>query len=85
MTPHIGRVLGGFHHRVDHRLTGRKPWQGRDRVWVYPLLEEAMEEVGLQEVDTYTSHWQKTVVHFITTRTIMDLCLAAERRPGPRV
>ena len=23
MKPHIGRVLGGFHHRVALRLTGR--------------------------------------------------------------
>ena len=26
MTPCIGRVMGGFHHRVDRRLMGRKPW-----------------------------------------------------------
>ena len=25
MTPHIGRVLGIFHHRVDRRITGRQP------------------------------------------------------------
>ena len=33
MTPHIGKVLRGFHHRVARRLTGIKPWQGRDGVW----------------------------------------------------
>ena len=33
-TPHIGRVLGGFHHRVARRMTGRQPWRGRDGVWV---------------------------------------------------
>ena len=53
MTPCIGRVLGGFHHRVDHRLTGRQTWRGRDGIWIYPLLEAAMEEVELQEVETY--------------------------------
>ena len=25
ITPHIGRFLGRFHHRVDRRLTGRQP------------------------------------------------------------
>ena len=30
----IGRVLGGLHHRVTQRLTGRQPWQERDGVWV---------------------------------------------------
>ena len=34
MRPHIKRVLGVFHHRLDRRLTGRQPQKGRDRVWV---------------------------------------------------
>ena len=38
ITPRIGRVLGIFHHRVDSRLTGRQPRQGRDGVWLYPPL-----------------------------------------------
>ena len=29
-TPRIGRVFGRLHHRVDHRMTGRQPWQVRD-------------------------------------------------------
>ena len=85
MTPRIGRVLGRFHHRVAHRLTGRKPRQGRDGVLVYPSLEDAMAEAGLQEVETYVSRRQNTVTQFIATRPIMDLCLATEQRPGPRV
>ena len=28
LTPRMKRVLGGFHHRVACRLTGRKPWYG---------------------------------------------------------
>ena len=46
-TPHIGRVLGGFRHRVARRMTGQQPWKGRDSGWVYPPLEEAMVEVVL--------------------------------------
>ena len=44
-----------------------------------------MVEAVLQEVETYTSRLQNTVTKFIATNTIMDLCLAAERRPGSRV
>ena len=44
-----------------------------------------MEELGLQEVETYISHRQNTVLQYIATGPIMDLCLAAERRPGSRV
>ena len=52
---------------------------------MYTLLEEAMEEAGLQEVETYVSQPQNKVVQFIVTRTIMGLCIAVERYPGSRV
>ena len=56
-TPRIERVLGGFHHRVDHSMTGKQPWRGRDGGWVnLPLTEakeEAMAEAGFQDVETY--------------------------------
>ena len=82
MTPHIGRCLGRFHHWVAHRLTWRKPRRGQEIVWVYTPLEDAMAEARLQEVKTYVSRLQNTVTQFITTRPIMDLCMAAECRPG---
>ena len=85
MTPHNRRVLGRFHHRVDHRLTVRQPRRGTDGVWIYPLLEDAVAEAGLQEVDTYVSFCQDTVAQFIATRNIMDLCLESERRLGSRI
>ena len=44
-----------------------------------------MEEAELQEVDTYASRLHNTVVQFIATRPIMDLCLAAERSLESRV
>ena len=84
INPHIGRVLGGFHHRVACMLTGRQPQQGRDGMWKDPLLEDAMTEAVLQEMETYVSLRHNTVTQFIATRAIMNLCLAEERRPGPR-
>ena len=85
MTPHIGRVLGGFHHRLACSLPGGKPQIGREAVWTCPLLEDAMAEAVLQEVETYISRRQNAFTQFIATRPIIDLCLAAERRTGPRV
>ena len=52
MTPHIGRVLGGFYNRVVCRLTGRQPRRGRYRVCIYFLLEDAMVESILQDIET---------------------------------
>ena len=59
------RLLGGFQHMLDHSLTGRQPWKGRDGVWFYPPLEDAMAEAGLQEVETYISLLQNTVAKYI--------------------
>ena len=47
MTPHMKRVLGGFHHRVACRIMGQKPRKGRGGGWVFPLLEYAMVEAVL--------------------------------------
>ena len=44
-----------------------------------------MSEAGFQEVETYVSCRQNTVAQYISTRSIMDLCLAAKRGPGIRV
>ena len=40
---------------------------------------------GVQEVETYVARRQNTAAQFVATRPIMDLCLAAARRPGARV
>ena len=42
MSPHIGRTLVSFHHRVAHRLTRRKTRRDLDGNWVYTPLLEAM-------------------------------------------
>ena len=79
------RVLGRFHHKVDHRLTGQQLQKVRDIVWFYLPLEDGMSEVGLEEVETYVSCRYNTVEQYIMTKTILDLCLEAKRRPGPIV
>ena len=46
----IGKNLGGFHNRADNILTGHQPQRVLGGRWLYPLLEEAMAEAGIQEV-----------------------------------
>ena len=85
LTPRIGRVWVGFYHRVACRLVGGQPQRGRESVWVYPPLESAMAEAGLQEVETYVSRRQNIVAQFVAARTIMKLFLVVERSSGSRV
>ena len=44
-----------------------------------------MVEEGLQELETYVYGHQNTFEQYITTRPIIDLCLATEQRTGPQV
>ena len=80
ITTCIRRVLGRFHHRVAHSLTGKQPRQEKDGLWTYTLMEDVTAEAMLQEVETFISRCQNTVTQFITTRHIIDLCIAVERR-----
>ena len=57
LTPNMKRVLGGFHHRVTHRLMGKQLQRGRDGGWFYPPMQDAMMEADLQEVETYVSRY----------------------------
>ena len=83
--PRMARILGGFHHRVVRRITRNLLKRRPDRVWQYPPILEALMEAGLEELEVYIRMRQKMVVQFIYTRTIMNLCLKVERRPGARV
>ena len=48
-------MLGVFHQRMARRLMGRQPWKGWDGGWIYPPMEDAMAEAGLEEVETYVT------------------------------
>ena len=50
--------------------------------WMYPPIGSDLATVGMDEIGVYISLRQKTVAQYIATRPIMDLCLAAERKPG---
>ena len=81
---YIGRTMRGLYHRVVHMLLEKHPRRSTDGTWVYPLLAEETVEAGIQEVEAYVAHHQKIFAKYIVTVNIMDLCLAAERRQGPR-
>ena len=53
--------------------------------WFYPPLDSSIITMVLEEVETYVLRRQNTVSHYITTRPILEICMAAEQRPGERV
>ena len=44
-----------------------------------------MAEAGINKVETYVSRHQNAVMQYITTRPIMDLCLAEMQCSGAQV
>ena len=36
VTPHVERIMRGFHHRVARWLKGKQPWRLPDYRWKYP-------------------------------------------------
>ena len=58
------------------------PANKQDGTWVYPPIGAALETVGMDDIEVYIAWLQNTITQYIATRPIMELCLAAERKPG---
>ena len=65
-------------------MAGMRPERQLNGTWVYPCIGAALAMVGLEEIWVYIACCQNMVAQYISTRTIMDLCLEAERRTGMR-
>ena len=59
VTPHVERMLGGFHHRVARWLTGKQPQR------LPAPLREGMREDGLEDVETEITWIQFMVAQYI--------------------
>ena len=82
VTPHMGRVLGGFQYHVVRRLTGRLLRKRLDGEWEYTAAEATREEAGFKLMETYIWKRKNTVAQYIMTRPILELCKGTERKQG---
>ena len=55
------KVLEGFHHRASRRITGMTAKRGAGVEWDYPLVVEAMEDVGIKLIGVYIRRRKATV------------------------
>ena len=81
VNPWLEKSLAGFHHKAVWQMMVVGPKCQLDGTWVYPPIGEALVTVLLDEIGMYIAFHQNTVTQYIPTCPIMDLCLAAERRP----
>ena len=82
LSPSLKKLLKGFKHRSERRMTDIGTKRQRDGTWVYPPIGAALSMVGLEDIGVYIALLHNTVTQYIANRPIMDLCLAAERKPG---
>ena len=85
LTPRLEKALEGFHHLATRRMAGMRPKCKPDGTWVYPPIGAALAMLVLEEIGVYITRHQNTVAQYILIRPIVDLCLAAERKPGTRL
>ena len=82
LTPCLEKYLEGFNHRAVQRMVGMVPKHKRNETCVYPPIGEALAMVGLEEIRVYIACRHNTVVQYIDTHPIMDLCLSEDWNPG---
>ena len=85
LTKRMEKALEIFQSRVARRLTGNQPLINKDRIWDYPPLVEALGGAGIEGIQKSITRRQNTVLQYIATRQILDLCERATRRQGARV
>ena len=63
-------------------MAGMGPKHQLGGAWVYTPIGAALAMVWLRDIGVYIACLQKTAAQYIMNIPIMDLCLAAERKPG---
>ena len=79
LTLRMERALENFQHRVARRITVKQPRQRVNVSWEYLPLEEARGEAGFEGIRKSVTRRKNTVVQYIVTQPIMDLCERATR------
>ena len=82
VTPQMEKSPEGPHHRLVHQMVDMGPKSQQDGTCMYTPVGVALEMAGLEYIGVFISRLH---VQYIVTRTIMDLCLAAEQSPGLRL
>ena len=68
----------------SRRMTGMVPKRGANGTWVYPLLKDASEVVGLYMIKEYIEVRHQNIASFIVNRPIFNQCQRGVRRRAVR-
>ena len=84
-TPYLEKALASSHHRAVQWMASMVLERQLYKTRVYSPIGVVLATVLLDDIRVYIARLQNTVTQYIMTRPIMELCLAAERRPVIRL
>jgi hypothetical protein len=68
--------LEGFHIRAVYRMAKRnRLHRGPGHQWIYPKLEDVLEECGLHTIGEYINVRWQTIAVYVETCPILDECM----------
>ena len=85
VTLRMSNNLGGFHHRLAKKITGKLSRKRANSSCHYHLLADVMIMAGLEELEIYIARRQNMVSQYIDNMPILGLFLEVEKHPGSRV
>jgi hypothetical protein len=74
-------TLHGFHHRVAQKIAKKQAYLLVGD-WIYPPIEEALDNANLETIEVYIRQRQNHVAQYVATRPILQLCQATPLQPG---
>ena len=74
----------GVCHKVERRIMVQLPRRRSNGIWNYPSLAEEIKGSGLKDMEVYIGRKQNMVAKYISTRTILYLCLEEDILPEAR-
>jgi hypothetical protein len=74
-------TLRGFHHRVARKIAKKQAYLLAGD-WIYPPIEEALDDANLETIEVYIRRRQNHVAQYVATRPLLQLCQTAPAQPG---
>ena len=70
-------LLEGFHIPAGYRMAvTHKPRRGPDLAWVYPCLQNVLNECGMGTIAHYICVRRNTILQYVVNRPIYEKCRA---------
>ena len=82
VTREMLKVLTVFHHQAARQIMGMTAKRGAGGEWEYPVVDEAMDAVGIHPIRVYIKRRQTNISERVACFPVYALCTEVKRIPG---